>query len=45
MYAQPDASGAVTLNPGYPALGLPLDPVSGSPRTNEVAVNYQADPY
>lgn len=45
MYAQPDASGAVTLNPGYPALGLPLDPLSGLQRTNEVAVNYQADPY
>jgi len=45
MYAQPDANGNVTLNPGYPALGLPLDPLSRAPRTNEVAVNDLADPY
>jgi hypothetical protein len=45
MYVQPDASGATTPNPFYPGLGLPLDPVNGTPRTNEVAVNYQADLY
>ena len=45
MYAQPNANGNVSLNPLYPGFGLPLDPISGNQRTNEVAVNYQADLY
>ena len=45
MYAQPNANAQVTLDPLFPALGLPLDPVSGRQRINEVAVNYQADLY
>jgi prepilin-type N-terminal cleavage/methylation domain-containing protein len=45
MYAQPDANGNVTLNPFFVPFGLPVDPTSGMPRTNEVAVNYQADLY
>ncbi len=45
MYVQPSATGQTSLNPLFPGLGLPLDPVSGTQRTNEVAVNYQADLY
>jgi prepilin-type N-terminal cleavage/methylation domain-containing protein len=45
MYVQPSATGAVSLNALFPGLGLPLDPINGSQRINEVAVNYQADLY
>jgi prepilin-type N-terminal cleavage/methylation domain-containing protein len=45
MYVQPTATGQTSPDITFPALGLPLDPISNSPRTNEVAVNYQADLY
>lgn len=45
MYVQPTENGAFSLNLLYPGLGLPLDPINNTQRTNEVAVNYQADLY
>jgi len=45
MYVHPSAAGATSASGAFPALGLPLDPVSGQPRMDAVAVNYAADLY
>jgi type IV pilus assembly protein PilE len=45
MYVQPNATGATSPSGLYPGLGLPLNPVSGTQRLNEVAVNEQGDRY
>jgi type IV pilus assembly protein PilE len=45
MYVQPTAGGATAPSAAFPGLGLPVDPSTGIPKLNEVAVNYNGDLY